>query len=197
MRINAPHIKTESLPSSIPASAPWLRSLSPPVLRLALLCVLLCWHISLRDVQALFSAPGYVQVLGPRRQSLRRGETSAIAVLGWNGVVRGSGADTPVVLRTRRLLLLFLHPPPPPSSHAISRLNSPQPPRPLLSPDPYLMAKQHATGCRDSNLCDTKLNILAVVTSKRGLNAPVIMPVYTQKQCVFTYRERRSSFKQS
>ena len=133
MRINAPRMKTESLPSSIPASAPWLRPLSPPVLRLALLCVMLCWHISLRDVQALFSAPGYVQVPGPRRQSLRRGETSAIAVLGWNGVVRGSGADTLVVLRTHRLPFssyCSYMPSPPPSSRAISRLNSPQPPRP-------------------------------------------------------------------
>lgn len=54
MRINAPHMKTESLPSSISASALWMRLLSPPVLCLVLLCVMLCWHIWLRDVQALF-----------------------------------------------------------------------------------------------------------------------------------------------
>ncbi len=65
-------------------------------------CVLCCAGILVeRRAGALF-ALGYVQVLGPRRQLLRRGETSATAVLCWHGVVRGSGADTPVVSRTHR-----------------------------------------------------------------------------------------------
>lgn len=53
MRINAPHMKTESLPSSISASALWMRLLSPLMLCLVLLRVRLCLEYWLRDVYLL------------------------------------------------------------------------------------------------------------------------------------------------
>lgn len=89
VRINAPHMKTESLPSTIfcPVDEAALSSRA---------CGTLCWHIGGRCAGALF-ALGYVHVPGPRWQLLHWGETSAITV------ARGSRADTPVVLRTHRL----------------------------------------------------------------------------------------------
>ena len=133
MRINAPHMKTESLPSSISAAAPWTRLLTPPVPQpcVAACCAVLAFWLE-RHAAAVF-ALSYVQVPDPQRQLLPWGETSAIAVLEWRGERKwgryAAGVEnTPPVF----LLLPFLHLvlPPPPASHAISRPNSPQPPRP-------------------------------------------------------------------
>lgn len=74
VRINVPHMKTKSLPSSISASALWMRLLTPSVLCLVLLCVMLCWHIGWEMCRRSL-CPGLC--LGPVASAV-------VAVPGWN-----------------------------------------------------------------------------------------------------------------